>query len=166
MLWGGDFQDLDPKFNHTIIDINIKGITDVAQLGFPLLKATKNSALVNICSASSIYGTPGLAVYSASKFYVRGLTEALNLEWAKHDIRVSSVKPAFVQTAMLDNVPDYMKENIGKLTQESIAEAIYESAQGNRLSVVIGSEMKKLQILTKILPESLSRKLMKRLVNG
>jgi short-subunit dehydrogenase len=44
------------------------------------LKQTPGAAVVNLCSALSIYGIPLLAVYSASKFYVNGLTEALNIE--------------------------------------------------------------------------------------
>ena len=48
----------------------------------------------------SIHGIPLLAVYSASKFYVDGFTQALNLEWEEHDIFVTSVKPPVINTAM------------------------------------------------------------------
>lgn len=47
---------------------------------FPYLKATANAQVINMGSASGLYGVPHLASYSASKFAVRGLTEALELE--------------------------------------------------------------------------------------
>ena len=46
-------------------------------------------------------GLPGFSVYSACKFGLRGWTEALNIEWADHDIKVLSVWPIFVKTAMV-----------------------------------------------------------------
>ncbi len=42
-----------------------------------------------------------LASYATSKFAVRGLTESLDIEWQKYDIRVLDVMPLFVQTAMV-----------------------------------------------------------------
>ena len=52
-------------------------------------------------SASSDYGVPELASYSASKFAVKALTEALELEWKKYGISVCDVMPPFVATNML-----------------------------------------------------------------
>jgi NAD(P)-dependent dehydrogenase (short-subunit alcohol dehydrogenase family) len=63
------------------LDINIKGVISGARAALPWLKATPGSRLINISSCAGLYGSPSLAVYSATKFAVRGLSEALDVEW-------------------------------------------------------------------------------------
>lgn len=104
VLTSGHFDAVDFGEYDKIIDINVRGMTSVAYSAFRLLQQTPNATMVNLCSASSIHGIPLLAVYSASKFYVNGLTEALNIEWSAHDIRVTSIKPPVVKTAMADDL--------------------------------------------------------------
>ena len=105
VLFGGNFGEMEVEKIDAMLAVNIAGITRVAHKAFPLLKATDNSVLINTCSASSVYGFPILAVYCPSKFYVRGFTEALNIEWAKYGIHVCCIKPPYVSTAMFDDVP-------------------------------------------------------------
>jgi short-subunit dehydrogenase len=57
--------------------------------------------LVNLCSASALYGQASLATYGATKAAVKSLTEALDLEWAADGIRVRSLLPLFVATDMV-----------------------------------------------------------------
>ena len=64
------------------------GVLNGARIGHPYLAKTPGSCLLNTASASAIYGSAGLALYSATKFAVRALTEALDGEWAAHGIRV------------------------------------------------------------------------------
>jgi len=54
-----------------------------------------------MASTSAEYGSPQHAVYSATKFFVRGLTEALNIEYRGHGIQVSAIYVAYVQTGMV-----------------------------------------------------------------
>lgn len=54
-----------------------------------------------MCSASAVYSTPELAVYAATKHGIRGLTEALNIEFAPLDIHVGDIMVSFVQTPMV-----------------------------------------------------------------
>ena len=116
--------------------------------------------MVNLCSASSIYGIPNLAVYSASKFYVRGLTEALNLEWADHDIRVTCVKPPVVNTAMGNVVSAQTGQKLGSDMQpDYVARAIEKAINGSRVSYVLGTPTKVWALLDKWLPEFVRRKM-------
>ena len=57
---------------------------------------------MNTASTAGIVGSPQLAVYSATKFAVRGLTEALDAEFRDLDIRVTSLMPWFVETPILE----------------------------------------------------------------
>ncbi len=160
VLTGGEFQDIDSKSHDLMIAINVKGLTDVAQLAFPLLKQTPNSTLLNLCSVSSVQGIPQLAVYSASKFYVNGLTEALNVEWKPYDIRVTCVKPPIVKTAMGASVPERIMERMGvDLLPEQVAEAIYQAVPGSNAGYILGVKSQLLGLVTRLSPWFLRRKL-------
>jgi NAD(P)-dependent dehydrogenase (short-subunit alcohol dehydrogenase family) len=166
VLSSGKFEDIDPRAHDLIIEVNIRGLTNMAQLAFPLLKQTPGSCLVNLCSASSIHGVPMLAVYSASKYYVNGLTEALHIEWAPYGIRVTSVKPPVINTAMGHQLHPKLTEKMAVSMQpEHVAEAIQMAAEGNRMGHVLGTSAKLWSILDKLLPEAGRRRLVRYLTS-
>lgn len=98
----GDFEALDLGDHHRTIDINVKGVLNCLYAAFPYLKNAKGTA-INLSSASSNYGVPQLSSYAASKFAVKAMTEALELEWQKYGIKVCDVVPPFVNTHMLSS---------------------------------------------------------------
>jgi len=104
---GGPFGALDRAPLDRVIDINFRGVAYGARAAYPWLKATPGSCLLNTASASAIYGSPGLSLYSATKFAVRGLTEALDGEWAADGIRARDLMPGFIDTHILSTpIPD------------------------------------------------------------
>ncbi len=164
VLTAGPFESMDPAASEAMIRVNVQGLTTVAQLAFPLLKATPRSTLLNLCSVSSVHGVPLLAVYSASKFYVDGLTQALDIEWAQHGIRVFSIKPPFVGTAMLDDMPpQLMKSFTVDFTPEQIADEIMKALNGSGQAYLLGAKARALGLLAKLLPAALGRRLVMRL---
>jgi len=71
-----------------------------------------------------------LATYSASKFFVRGFTEAMNIEWERHGIHVCDVMPNFVATPMMDAAHGDIVDLIGiNLTAEDAAKTIARAAE-------------------------------------
>ena len=164
VLSAGKFETVDPAAHDLIIGVNIQGLTDLAQLAFPWLQRTPDSTLVNMCSVSSVHGIPLLAVYSASKFYVDGLTQALGIEWAQHGIRVLSIKPPFVKTAMVDGMPQQLMQTFTvDLTPEQVADTIMNALRGSRGSYLMTGKGKALGALVKILPTGLGTRLTARL---
>ena len=164
VLTAGHFESVDPRSHEAMIRVNVQGLTTVAQLGFPLLKQTPGSTLVNICSVSSIHGVPLLAVYSASKFYVDGLTQALSIEWAGHGIRVLSIKPPFVRTALIRGIPERLTKTLTvDLAPEQVADAIVRALAGSRDSYLLGWKARTLGFLGKVLPASLGRWLVRKI---
>jgi len=162
VLTSGRFEEIDPGAHDLMVDVNVRGLTHVAQAAFPLLKQTPGATLVNLCSVSSVHGLPLLAVYSASKFYVNGLTEALHVEWARHGIRVTSVKPPLVNTAMGHSVrPELMTKFSVDMQPEHVAEAIQLAAEGKRIGYILGTSAKLWGWLDKFLPESGRRSLVR-----
>ena len=130
ILRSGRFPDIDITAQQRMIDINCKGVTNGCHAAYPALRDTPGATVINLCSASAIYGQPELAVYSASKFFVRGLTEALDLEWGADDIRVIAMWPLYVQTAMTDGVHTGTTASLGvNLTAEDVVAAIVAAAE-------------------------------------
>ncbi len=125
VLSSGPFVDIPAERHRTIVEVNVLGVVNGALACFPLLANTPGSVMVNLASASAMYGQPDLATYSATKFAIRGLTEALDLEWAEHDIRVLDLWPLFVQTAMVDGMHATSGDRLGiHLTPDDVAVAL------------------------------------------
>lgn len=163
---GGPLEAEDPARVDRVIDINLKGVLNGAIMGFPLLKATPNSCLLNTGSAAGFYGGPGMAPYAASKFGVRGMTESLELEWREHGIRVRSIMPSFIDTPLLDapaagtneNARDRVKAARLEFTPlEEAAEAIWGAAHGDRLHTPIGKTARGLAFMSRWMPSRLRK---------
>jgi NAD(P)-dependent dehydrogenase (short-subunit alcohol dehydrogenase family) len=160
VLSAGRFEDIDHKAHNLMVAVNIAGATNALQLAFPMLKQTPGATVVNLCSASSIHGIPKLAVYSASKFYVNGLTEALHLEWQEYDIRVTSVKPPVINNPMGSAVEEQMPQKLGvTLTSEDVAAHIQHAAEGRGTSFPMGGASKLWFWADKLLPNPLRHRL-------
>lgn len=156
----GPFETIDFRSHEQMIDVNVRGATHTVQAAFELLRATPGAAVVNLCSASSIHGLPQLAVYSASKFYIDGLTEALDLEWRDHDIRVTCIKPPVINTAMGAQVSANMSQKLAStLAVEDVPALIQRAAQGRGTSFPMGGSARAWYLLDKLLPNGLRHRL-------
>lgn len=172
VLEHGAFQDIAIERHQRQVDVNAAGVVNGAHAGFEYLKATTGARLVNMASASAIYGAPGLATYGATKFFVRGLTEALDIEWAEHDIRVMAIWPLFVQTGMVDaQAGSGPLERLGvHATPDDIAEAIWKAVhdrrRDHRVHFTVGFQTKMLYGASKLSPNFLNRTLTRRMSHG
>jgi NAD(P)-dependent dehydrogenase (short-subunit alcohol dehydrogenase family) len=143
----GWFTEQSPKDFADQIDINLRGVVLGAYLGHERLKKTPGSRLINIASAASLAGSPRLAVYSATKFAVRGLSEALDIEFMRSGVRVSCIEPTVIETPLLDKAsapggPSF-REAISRmpgaaLPVEAAAEVIWRAAHDEALHYPVG----------------------------
>lgn len=125
LLNAGRFEEIPLEVHHREIEVNVKGVVNGLHAAFPYLKNTPGAVVVNLASASAIYGQAELANYSATKFFVRAITEALNLEWGRHGIRVIDMWPLYVNTAMTKDVKTGTTQSLGiRLTAQDIANDI------------------------------------------
>ncbi len=74
-------------------EVNLFGALWVTQAALPHLRAQRSGHIVQISSVAALAGFPSTGVYSASKFALEGFTEALALEAAAFDVKVSIVQP-------------------------------------------------------------------------
>lgn len=127
IIGDGDITDQSPEQIAAQITINCTGLTYGAKAAHPYLKKTKGSHLVNMGSASGIYGQPHVAPYSASKFYVGGFSQAIDLEWRKDKIRVVNIMPLWVKTK-LANVSAASTKRLGvNIQPDDVADAVWKA---------------------------------------
>jgi len=159
----GPFEEISIEEHRRIVDINVTGAIHVVHAAFPYLKATPGAQVINMSSASASYGTPDLASYSASKHAIRGLTEALDIEWAHHDIRVTDLMPPFVNTGML-NTQAYRSQLVEKLGvnigPEDVAKQVWAQVASPRLHRPVTAQFKALWALSGAVPAGVTRALM------
>ncbi|HAY44807.1 MAG TPA: short-chain dehydrogenase, partial [Gammaproteobacteria bacterium] len=145
---------------NAMISVNVSGLTTVSHLAFPYLRDTLDSVVLNLCSASSIHGIPWLAVYSASKFYVDGLTQALAIEWQNHDIHVTCLKPPPINTAMGHSLDTRHLEKMPISMQvEQVAEAAFSAVIERKPHRILGRNTKAWYAINGLLPASLRSRL-------
>lgn len=165
---GGAIADMSDADLDRVVAINFMGVANGARAAFRYLKATPGSVLLNTASASAIWGSPGLSAYSATKFAVRGLTEALDGEWAEHGIKVASLMPGFIDTPLLNvNVAGSNRSardgvvaaGLEFTPVERVADAAWDAVHGTTLHTPIGKTAKRLTFAARWLPGKLRRQM-------
>ena len=159
----GDFEDLDLADHHRTVDINVKGVLNCLYAAFPYLKKAKGTA-INLSSASSNYGVPQLSSYSATKFAVKAMTEALELEWLKYGIKVCDVVPPFVNTHMLSSQAEESRalNRMGaNLVAGDVVQCIAKQVESPTLHRPVGWQYFFLHHISTVAPVFLLRGIMK-----
>lgn len=162
----GKFEDVAPAECRKQLDVNVMGVVLGIQTCLPLLERARG-AIVNMSSASAIYGQPELAVYSASKFAVRALTEALDIELRAKGVRISDVMPGYVDTPMVSSQTHRATslDKMGvKLRPEDIAEIVWKAAHGTKLHYIPQADLQLMQRVGGLVPE-LGRAVMRRIAS-
>jgi NAD(P)-dependent dehydrogenase (short-subunit alcohol dehydrogenase family) len=153
---GGWFEEVPYDVAMRVLQVNFVGVVNGVYAALPLLKRTPNSLCFSNSSSAAIYGMPRSAMYAASKFAVKGLTEALSVEFARFGGRAADVLPALIDTPILDATLDYSggerpgvamreaatPEGAMRLMQpEAVAECVWEAYGSDRLHWYVPEEM-------------------------
>ena len=147
-----------------VVNVNFVGVLNGIHLACDLLKATPNSLCFTTSSSSATYGMPGIAVYSATKHAVKGLTEALSIELSRFGVRVADTLPGLIDTAIL---PDDLKKNAAKegmfrlIPPIEVAKAVWASYHDDpeRLHWFVPEEIGELDKASALDPEGTRRQL-------
>ena len=123
------FADLTEEQWDAVMDVNAKGVFLMMQAALPALRASGAGSVVNIASQSGKRGEALLAHYCASKAAVILLTRGAALELAP-EVRVNSVCPGYVDTAMQDQAAAYVAAETGSPVSELMAEWVTEVPMG------------------------------------
>ena len=90
-------QEFDPAIFARVLDVNLHGVLHLANAFKNHLVASKGS-MINIASMYTIFGSPRVPAYGASKAGVGQMTKSLALAWAEHGVRVNAIAPGFIVT--------------------------------------------------------------------
>ena len=96
----GKTPDLDPELWHRVIDVDLHSVFYGCRSAIPLLRRAGGGAIVNTASISGLFGDYGLSAYSAAKGAVANYTRTLAADHARENIRVNSVCPGPIATAL------------------------------------------------------------------
>jgi 3-oxoacyl-[acyl-carrier protein] reductase len=121
-----EFEQIDRHF-----DINVKGLMYGSQLAAEHMAGRGAGHIVNIASLAGLAPVPGLSLYSASKFAVRGFTLAMAQELKPRGVSVTVICPDAIETPMLDLQEDYEEAALTfsgghTLTVTDIEHAVFE----------------------------------------
>jgi NADP-dependent 3-hydroxy acid dehydrogenase YdfG len=143
-----------------IVGVNFWGVVHGTKEFLPHLIASGDGHLVNVSSVFGLMSTPGQAAYNATKFAVRGFTEALREEMLamRQPVGVTSVHPGGVKTAIVRNsrvsvgtdkqeTVRLFEERLARSTPEHVAERIVTAVRRNRPRVVVGTDAHLIQLL-------------------
>jgi len=171
---GGWFEDVSPEDAETTIDVNLKGALNGIYTSLPLLKQTPGARIINTASVAGLVGAPRMAAYTASKFAVRGLSEALDLEFSRFGVRVVCLAPWFIDTALLDTP---MSSAGGRAPRQNLTDGgvaihppelaaarAWDAAHGKAQLYMAGAEAARAHWAQRFLPNLVRAQLRKRLV--
>lgn len=99
-----DFRHLSDADWTKIRDVNLDGVVRMARDGFGLLQKSGQGSLINIASLMGHQPVRQVAAYAATKGAVAALTRALAVEYASFGIRVNTVSPGFIETALTERI--------------------------------------------------------------
>lgn len=146
-----------------LIEINTKGVLHCTYLALPYLKKAGGASIVNMSSAAANYGVPDEATYSGTKFFVRGFTEALNVELEQYQIHVCDIMPNYVDTPMVAAVSGTIVDNVGvALKPKDVADTVWKAVHKKKIHWHVDRlKFKIVQKLMPVTPNFIHRKIMK-----
>ncbi|MFI6036055.1 SDR family NAD(P)-dependent oxidoreductase [Streptomyces sp. NPDC051315] len=98
----GALEEITDDEARSLFDLNVFGLINVTRAVLPVMRRQGSGKLVHIGSRSGFEGEPGVSLYSASKFAVAGISEALSAEMAPFGIQSMVVEPGVFRTDFLD----------------------------------------------------------------
>ncbi|MFD4350364.1 SDR family NAD(P)-dependent oxidoreductase [Streptomyces coelicoflavus] len=98
----GALEEITDAETRSLFDLNVFGLINVTRAVLPVMRAAGAGKIVNIGSRSGFEGEPGVSMYSASKFAVAGISEALAAELEPFGIQSMVVEPGVFRTDFLD----------------------------------------------------------------
>ncbi|HEY1708278.1 MAG TPA: SDR family oxidoreductase [Rhizomicrobium sp.] len=165
----GWFEDVPYEAALRVVQVNFVGVLNSLYAALPLLKNAKNSLAFITSSSSATYGMPRIAVYSATKHAVKGLTEALSIEFRRHGVRVADVLPGLIDTNILRATPNRSgdapqatdeefyanapKKGMFRLTPpRAVAECVWEAYGSDRLHWYVPKEIGRIDVMKALVP--------------
>ena len=153
----GRYEDVPIAEHAQVIATNLVGHMNDAHAVLPIFLAQDHGIFINMISVGGFVATPYAAAYSASKFGLRGFSEALRGELSKRPhIHVCDVYPTFVDTPGIDHAANYTGAALslppGSLAPATVAKAVVRLADHPRNTTAIGAPALALKVSQFLVP--------------
>jgi short-subunit dehydrogenase len=162
---GGTFEQVSDEDFEWLFEINFWGVVRMTRAFIPLLRACDDARVVNISSVYGLIAPPEQVAYAASKFAVRGFSEALRHELEGSNIGVTVVHPAGVNTSIAEKarVPAGVTEEemtrrrekyrkLLRMPAEIAGETIVRGIERRQPRVLVGSDAKVISLIARLFP--------------
>jgi short-subunit dehydrogenase len=163
VAYHGDVAETPYSEIERVMAVNFWGVVHGSKEFLPHLVASGDGHLVNVSSLFGLMGMPRQAAYNASKFAVRGFTEALRMEVlaARQPVRVSCVHPGGVKTAIARNarcsdshdqaeVAEFFDTRLASMPPGHAARVILEGTLKGRPRIIVGNDARVLDALVRV----------------
>lgn len=158
-------EQLDDSEINAMLAVNISAPICLTRLLLPLLKQADSAMVVNVGSTYGSIGYPGYAGYCASKFALRGFSEALRRELADTRVSVLYVAPRATRTSMNSAAAQALNDalNANVDDPQAVASAVVHAIAGDRRELYLGWPERFFVRLNSLLPNLVDRGLRKQL---
>ncbi|MDT8904185.1 MULTISPECIES: SDR family oxidoreductase [Pseudomonas] len=158
-------EQLDDSEIGAMLTLNVTAPICLTKLLLPLLKQADSAMVVNVGSTYGSIGYPGYASYCASKFALRGFSEALRRELADTRVGVLYVAPRATRTAMNTPAADALNQALKANVDDpaTVASAVIHAITGDRRELYLGWPERFFVGLNSLLPNLVDRGLRKQL---
>ncbi|PIC63125.1 3-oxoacyl-ACP reductase FabG [Sporosarcina sp. P13] len=95
-----------------VLNVNLTGVFNCTQAVLPTMVGNGKGKIINTSSISGVYGNIGQTNYAASKSALIGMTKTWAKELGRKGIQVNAVAPGYTSTAMVESIPDQVKEKM------------------------------------------------------
>lgn len=160
----GAFSSMQDDTIERIMNVNFFGVVYGCRAFLPLLRGRDEASIVNMASVFGLFGFPSQAAYCASKFAIRGFSEALHSELARDGIHVMTVLPGGTRTNIADHADiqdiQMLGEGGGKAlaefksksfsSPESVARKILNGVKKRKFRLITGFDAKALDYLVRV----------------
>ena len=120
----GAVEEASAEHVKSLFETNVFGLLNVTRAVLPQMRARRHGHIMNISSVAGYSGYAGFGVYSATKFAVEGLSEALHLELAPLGVHVTIVEPGFFRSDILDHGKSLIESDIRFADYDATAGAV------------------------------------------
>lgn len=154
---GGPFADQPFEDVIAVVQVNLMGVLIGIHEAVGLLKATPGSLCFTTSSSSATFGMANIAVYSATKHAVKGLSEALSVEFKAYGVRVADVLPGVIDTPILPPGVAEMAPKEGMfraIPPVEIAKVVWEAYHADTLHWYVPPELVELDKAATLTPEA------------
>ncbi len=152
----GHFTETQPETLRHIFEVNVFATGEMIREGLPLLKRGNQPLIVNVSSIFGRRGYPARSLYSASKFAVQGLSDAIRAELSKEGVGVLVVNPGLTQTNfsanMLERSARISLDHQRGSTPEQVAEATLKAVAADKPELTLTLNGKLLVLVNRFVP--------------